>query len=112
MDKRSAKTVAGMLPIRAAIAGWLILTRPWETPTERAYRVCGECGLSTTEVALLIGVMRESPKTRAELLEDFRVRFDHPDDLTWCEPCAEAVLDAAPNPPLRSDPTQPDCDQP
>ncbi len=40
-----------MLPILAAIAGWLILTRPWETPTERAYRVCGECGSSTIEKA-------------------------------------------------------------
>ena len=95
MTKRSTKTVGAMLPIMAAIAGWLILARPWETLTERAYRVCSECGLSTTEIAWLIGVMHEHPKTREELRGDFRVFFDDPDDLAWCEPCAEAVLDAA-----------------
>ena len=40
--------------------------------------------------------MQESTETRAELLEDFRFRFDDPEDVAWCEPCAEAVLDAAP----------------
>ena len=95
MPKRSTKTAGAMLPVMAAIAGWLILARPWETPTERAYRVCGGCGLTTTEIAWLIGVMHEHPKTRQELLEDFRVRFDDPEDLAFCEPCAEAVLDAA-----------------
>ncbi len=99
MGRRSTRTIGAMLPVMAAIAGWLILTRPWETPTERVYRVCSECGLSTTEVAWLIGVMRESPKTRAEKLEDFRVRFADPDDAAWCEPCAAAVLDAARNGP-------------
>ncbi len=95
MAKRSTKAVVGMLSVLFAVSGWLFLTRPWESPTERAYRVCSGCGLSNTEVAWLIGVMRESPKIRAELLEDFRVWFADPGDLTWCEPCAEAVLDAA-----------------
>ena len=63
----------------------------WESQAERAYRVCSECGLSTAEVAWLIGVMRESPKARAEKLEDFRVQFAD-DDPPWCEPCAEVVL--------------------
>lgn len=84
-----------MLSVLSAVSGWLFLARPWESPTERAHRLCTECGLSTAEVTWLIGVMQESPKTRTELLEEFRVRFDDPDDLAWCEPCAEAVLDAA-----------------
>ena len=95
MAKRSTKAVVGMLPILFVVSGWLIVARPWESPMERAYRVCSECGISNIEVAWLIGVMRESPKTREEKLEAFRVRFADPDDLTWCEPCAEAVLDAA-----------------
>lgn len=95
MAKRSTRTIGAMLPIMAAIAGWLILAQPWETPAERPYRVCSECGLSTTEIAWLIGVMHEHPKTREELLQDFRVLFDGPEDLARCEPCAEAVLDAA-----------------
>ena len=39
--------------------------------------------------------MSKSPRTREELLEDFRSFFDDPEDLAFCEPCVEAVLDAA-----------------
>ncbi len=94
MAKRSTKTVAGLLPVMFAVSGWMFLARPWESPVDRAYRLCGECGLPSSEVDGLIGVMRENPKTRAEKLEEFRRLFDDPLDLEYCEPCAEAVLDA------------------
>ncbi len=78
-----------------AVSGWMFLARPWESPIDRAYRLCGECGLPSSEVDWLIGVMRDNPKTRAEKLEDFRKLFNDSLDLEFCEPCAEGVLDAA-----------------
>lgn len=45
----------------------------------------------------MIGVMRESLNTQAEKLEDYRIRFADPDDLTKCEPCAKAVVDRPQN---------------
>ena len=52
-----------MLPVLFAVSGWLILGRPWESPTEWAYRLCGECGLTSDEVDRLIDVNRHSTLT-------------------------------------------------
>ncbi len=51
--------------------------------------------METAKTDWLIGIMRENPMPRAEKLEAFRRLFDDPLDLEYCEPCAEAVLDAA-----------------
>ncbi len=99
MVRRSTKGIVGMLPVIFAISGCMFLARPWESPVDRAYRLCGECGLPSSEADGLIGIMRENPKTRVEKLEEFRKLFDDPLDLEYCEPCAEAVLDAAGNGP-------------
>lgn len=97
MAKCSTKGIVGMLPVMFAVSGWLFLTRPWEAPIDRAYRLCGECGLEAAKKDWLIGVMRENPKTRAKKLKEFRTLFDDPLDLESCEPCAAAVLDAGGN---------------
>ena len=97
MAKRSTKGYVGMLAVVFAVSGWLFLARPWESLVDRAYRLCGECGLPSTEVDWMIGVMRENPKTRAEKLEEFHILFDNVLRPEYCEPCAEAVLDAAGN---------------
>ena len=48
-----------MLPVIFAVNGWLILTRPWESPAERAYRVCATCAdIGPVEVDHLIDTMR------------------------------------------------------
>ena len=63
---RRTKTIlaAAWIPVAFATGLWLRYAKPWETPAERAYRVCSECGLSTTEIAWLIGVMHEHPLAR------------------------------------------------
>ena len=58
------------------------------------------CRLGTAKTEWLIGVTWADPRTRAEKREEFRRLFDDPLDLEYCEPCAEAVLDAARNEPL------------
>ena len=95
MVKRSTKTVAAMLPIMAAIAGWLVLARPCVSPTERAYLLCGKCGLTGDEVDWLIDANQNSTLTREQSLELFYATFEYRRDAELCEPCAEAVLNAA-----------------
>ena len=78
-----------------AVSGWLILARPWESLTELAYRLCGECGLTTDEVDWLIDANRHSTLSRGHSLELFYATFENRRDAELCEPCTEAVLDAA-----------------
>ncbi len=69
--------------------------RPWESATTRAHRLCSECGLTAGEVDGLIETMRLSTLTREENLELFYATFEDRSQAELCEPCAEAVLDAA-----------------
>jgi len=43
----------------------------------------------------LIDTMQDSPLTRFEKLQAFRLRFDDPADVEFCIPCNEAILDVA-----------------
>ncbi len=84
-----------MLPVLFAVSGWLILAKSWESPTEWAYLLCGECGLTSDEVDWLIDANRNSTLTREQSLELCYGTFEDRRDAELCEPCAEAVLDAA-----------------
>jgi len=95
MARRSTKAVVGMLSVLFAVAGWLILARPWESPTEWAYRLCGECGLDADEINQLIDDAAHDTLDRDKLLRLFRETFEDRTDAELCEPCAHAVLDAA-----------------
>ena len=87
---------AAMIPIALAVGLWLRWSRPWESPTLRAYRVCAECAdFSPDEVDHQIATVRSAPGTRADKLRLFLVQFDDPADAEDCVPCTEAVLDAA-----------------
>ena len=83
-----------MLPVLFAVSGWLILARPWESPTEWAYRLCIECGLTSDEVDWLIDAHRNSTLSREQSLELFYATFEDRADAELCEPCTQAVLDA------------------
>ena len=86
---------AAMIPIAVVAGRWLRWSRPWESPTQRAYRVCRQCSdLEPTEVDDQIIAVRLAPGTREDKLRLFREQFDDPADAEACEPCAEAVLDA------------------
>lgn len=95
MGRRSTKTVGAMLTVVAAVAGWLILARPWKWQPERTYRLCGECGLTVDEVDWLIDANKNSTLTREQSLELLYSMFDNRADAELCEDCALAVLDAA-----------------
>lgn len=79
----------------AAVVVWAWQQRtPKESPTERAYRVCAECGLDPSEVDRLIESARQSTLGREQNLELYRQQSEGKPAID-CEPCAMAVLDAA-----------------
>ena len=95
---RRVKTIlsAALIPIAVAAGLCLRWSRPWESPTQRAYRLCRQCSdLGPAEVDDLVETVRMAPGTRADKLRLFVDQFDDEADATYCEPCTEAVLDAA-----------------
>ena len=61
-----------------------------------AYRVCAECAdLEPAEVDRQNDTVRSAPGTREDKLLLFREQFDDPANAEACEPCTEAILDAA-----------------
>ena len=95
--KRIKIGVAVALVVLAIPAGlWLRVERPWETLTERAHRLCIECGLTPDEVDGLIDEFSRPTLRREQAMELFHATFDEDDPPPkLCEPCANAVLDAA-----------------
>ena len=92
------KVVLSAVAIPIVLAAGLspIFYRPFETPTQRAYRLCRQCAdLDPTEVDDQILTVRSAPGSRADKLRLFIVQYDDPPDAEDCAPCAEAVLDAA-----------------
>ncbi len=68
---------------------------PLETPTERAHRLCTQCGHTPEGVDWLIDAARDSPLDREAALRLHREQYSDPAQADLCEPCAVAVLDAA-----------------
>ena len=62
---------------------------------DRAYRLCGQCGLVRAEIDGLIDTMRHLTLTRQQNLELFYKQFRRREDAKLCEPCAIAVLNTA-----------------
>ena len=55
---------------------WLRHARPWETAEARAFRICGECGLSRAETGRLIddamtAIERDNPALKGVLPKDY-----------------------------------------
>ncbi len=74
---------------------WIVLARPFESPRDKALRLCGECGLEAAEIDWLIDGSRHTTLTQAENLALFRAQFERPADADFCQDCAVAVMDAA-----------------
>ena len=86
---------AAAIPVVLAVGLSPIFYRPFETPTQRAYRLCRQCSdLEPDEVDGLIDANKHSTLTREQSLELFRDQFDDEDDATFCDPCTTAILDA------------------
>lgn len=88
--------VALLVPLSLGAGLWLRFNRPWESPTERAFRICRECGLEDNEITSLIETKSRSTLTREREIELYRDTFNGDDrdtDSELCMPCVEAVLD-------------------
>ena len=94
---KHAKTIlaAAMIPIAFGAGLWLRFTKPWESPTGRAHRLCRACGLDDAEIKWLIDAKSGTEQTREQELELFYDTFEQRAEAELCEPCAEAMLDAA-----------------
>ncbi len=90
-----AQSAACLLLLTFGVSVWIVLARPFESPRDKALRLCGECGLEAAEIDWLIDTMRHSTLTRAENLALFRAQYERPADAGSCEDCAFAVMDAA-----------------
>lgn len=73
-----SKRVVALAVVILAVCGatvWLSKARPWESSTERAHRLCGECGFGPHEIEQLIDDVRHSTSMREENLELFYATF-------------------------------------
>ncbi len=96
MARRVKLAVAVVRVVSAMPAGrWVRHTRPWESPIQRAHRLCRECGLDDDEVDRFIDTKRNAGLTREQELDLFYATFEDEADAELSEPCAVAVLDAA-----------------
>lgn len=85
-----------LLPVALIVGVNTIFYRPFESPRQRAYRLCLACAdLEPVEVDDQIIKARSAPGTREHQLRLFVELFDDPADAKACTPCTEAVLDAA-----------------
>lgn len=89
--------VAAALIPTALIAGrWLRSARPWETPVDRAHRLCAGCGLKAGEVDRMIDDAAHSTLDREGMVKLWEATFSEADThKELCKPRREAVLDAA-----------------
>ncbi len=72
MARRIKLTVAVVLVVSAIPAGrWVRHTRPRESATERAHRLCSECGLTPAEIDRLIDPFSHPTLTRGPAIELF-----------------------------------------
>jgi hypothetical protein len=80
-----------------AVSGWLILARPWESPAERADRLCGECGLTDDRTDQLIEDVRLSGASRETAVRLWEATYADPAILEQardlCGGCVKAVVD-------------------
>lgn len=96
MTKRSRTILAAaLIPVAFCTGLWLRYTRPWESPIERAHRLCRECGLDDDEIDRLIDTKRHAGLMREQELDLFYTTFEDRADAELCKTCAEAVLDEA-----------------
>ncbi len=95
MAKRRIILVLAFFAVVVAwpVGRWVRHAGPWETLTQRAHRLCDECGLDDDEIDRLIDEFRDPRLSREQALALFFDTFENPADGEPCMPCVEAVLD-------------------
>ena len=51
MTRRIAQAVACLFLLTFGVGVWVVLARPFESPRDKALRLCGECGLDVSHEA-------------------------------------------------------------
>ena len=93
--KQLPKIVACLFLLTFGVGVWIVFAGPFESPRDKAHRLCCECGLEGAEIGWLIDGSRHTTLTRAENLALFRAQYERPADADFCEDCTLAVMDAA-----------------
>ncbi len=97
MNKRK-RQAAFFIVVIVPAAGWFVL-QSQETKVERAYRLCGECGMDRAWVDRTIENITASGASREAMLRTWERTFADSGDPAWeeplCQPCVDAVLDVA-----------------
>ncbi len=75
---------AATVPLGLGLGLWLRFERPWESPTERAVRLCVECGHEEDGVFQMIGNVQLRERTREGEIAAFRDLFDNPAEADLC----------------------------
>ena len=94
MARRIPQALACLFLQTFAVGVWIVLARPFESPRDKALRMCSGCGLDVDEVDGLIDGARHTTLTRAENLALFRKQYEREAEADYCQDCAVAVLDA------------------
>ena len=95
MAKRITQALACLFLLTFGVGVWIVFARPFESPRDKAQRLCGGCGLDVAEIDQLIDDVQHSTLSRAENLALFRAQYERPADADSCQDCAVAVLDSA-----------------
>lgn len=80
-----------ILIIMVILAIGLLTSNPPETPLQRAYRVCKDCGMYEPEIDMLIEQVRLSGLTPKESVEVMEATAG-PDAVKLCRDCVETVV--------------------
>ena len=93
----SGRTVSlgAVMFVLAGVGAWIAKARPWESPTERAYRECRACDIGVADVNRGIDDNMHSTLTREESVELYLRTFEDRTEAEPCRSCGDAVLDAA-----------------
>ena len=79
-----------LVPITVVVIGIVVTIQP-ETPLDRAYRICKDCGLYEPEIDELINTMRHSTLTTAEQVQLWKDTAE-PGAVELCRDCVDAVV--------------------
>ena len=87
MNPRPRLKVLTIVAIAFVVIG-LLITLQQESPSDRAYRICKDCGLYEPEIDMLIEQYQ-----RSGLKPAIRTDSTDPDVVEACRDCVEAVVE-------------------
>lgn len=86
--------ILGLVTLAFVVVGTVYRAHLWESPKERAHRLCNGCGLSWAELENLIDDLR-GPESRDTKMRLFRKAFDDPEQADGWLSCGVALIVAA-----------------